>query len=69
MLSCGMSFAEPLPANMQLDWEALFSESCEEFVNRMVPLLPIVKAPTGIDLAPSVDDHILTFRDMIQALL
>ena len=69
MLSCGMSFAEPLPANMQLDWEALFSESCEEFVDRMVPLLPIVKAPSGIDLAPSVDDHILTFRDMIQALL
>ena len=69
MLSCGMSFAEPLPHNMQLDWEALFSENCEEFVNRMVPLLPIVKAPKGVDQAPSVDDHIQTFRDMIQALL
>lgn len=69
MLSCGMSFAEPLPANMQMDWEALFSESCEEFVNRMIPLLPVVKVHLGIDLVPSVDDHIQTFRDMIQALL
>ena len=69
MLCCGLDFAEPLPLNMQLDWEAIFSPNCSDFVDRIAPLLPLKVAVTGIDCVPSVEEKIQTFRDMIQALL
>ena len=69
MLCCGLDFAEPLPLNMQLDWEAIFSPNCSDFVDRIAPLLPFKVAVTGIDCVPSVEDKVQTFRDMVQALL
>ena len=43
MLSCNLRFKNPLPKDIQLDWEAIFSTDSNDFVNRMLPLLPISK--------------------------
>jgi hypothetical protein len=68
MLACGYTFSEPLPQDIQMDWESIFSVSCGEFVDRMLPLLPIMRncvEEEGI----AVDRHVLTIRDMLHSLL
>ena len=80
MLACGYSFSEPLPHGIQLDWESMFAESCEDFVDRMVPLLPVMRKccegggggvgeGEGEGEEVAVEDHVLTMRDMLHSLL
>ena len=68
MVSCGACFLEKLPENIQLDWEAIFSVDCGDFVERIMPLLPLGVCSISGDV-PAVDAVITTFRGMIQALL
>ena len=69
MLSCGISFSQPLPDLIQLDWEAIFAENSKDFVERMYVLLPIEISSLELDNFPVVENTILTFRSMIKALL
>ena len=68
MLACGYTFSEPLPHEIQMDWESIFAVSCEEFVDRMVPLLPVMRK-CGEEEDVAVEDQVMTIRDMLHSLL
>jgi hypothetical protein len=71
MISFGYVFSEPLPLNKQLDWEAIFSINSTEFIDNILPLLPLVKSSIhgSKEFKNSiVQNDIGTLRHMIHAL-
>ena len=69
MLSCGVSFSQPMPISVQLDWEAIFAKDCSDFAERMYMLLPLEISTIELDDFPKVEKTISTMRQMIEALL
>jgi hypothetical protein len=64
-------FSEPLPLNKQLDWEAIFSLNSTEFIDNILPLLPLIKSSihTSREFKESiVQNDISTLRHMIHAM-
>mgnify|MGYP003386888640 CR=1 FL=1 len=84
VLSIDCKFECGLPVDKQLDWEAIFTPVCEDFVNRVVSWFPVVSIRTdpfdaivveGVGVAlelwvdnVEVEKHCNTYRNMIRTL-
>jgi len=68
VIANGYWISEPIPANCQIDWEAITTPTHTEFIKRVRGWLKIVPLEQEINDIPKISEHVVTMRDMYMIL-